>query len=327
MSDSAVFNPFTVAQAQFDRISDLIGLEDSIRALLRVPMREIHFSIPVRMDDGHTLVFPGFRVQHNDARGPSKGGVRFHPLGTIDTIRALAMWNTWKTAAVDLPLGGSMGGVVCDPHTLSTREQERISRGWIRQIARNLGPVLDVPEPDIMTGPQHMTWMMDEYDIIYGGRNPGAITGKPTNAGGSLGRMEAAGYGLVYTLREALKELEMNPAGTTASVQGFGKVAQHAISLYQQIGGTVTSVSSWDQASSEAIAFAKSGGVDLEELRRISDRFGGIDRAKAQDLGYAVLPGREWLEQKVDILLPAAIENQITQADVERIPTTVRIVA
>src|SRR3972149_2871741 len=216
------FNSFDMAQAQFDRVAGILDLDQATRDLLRFPLREYHFAVPVRMDDGTARVFRGFRVQHNDARGPCKGGVRFHPQETADTVRALAMWMTWKCAVVDIPLGGSKGGVVCDPHNLSMREQEQICRGWIRQIARDVGPYTDVPAPDVMTNAQHMLWMLDEFETIYGSKNPGFITGKPVGMGGSLGRKEATGYGVVITLREALKQLGMRAQDTTASVQGFG---------------------------------------------------------------------------------------------------------
>ena len=181
---SASYNPFEVAQQQFDKVADLIGLDSSTRELLRQPLREYHFLIPVRMDDGSVKVFKGFRVQHNDARGPAKGGIRFHPEETIDTVRALAMWMTWKTAVVDIPLGGGKGGIICDPRTMSEREQERLCRGYVRQLYKNVGPFADVPAPDVMTNSKHMLWMLDEYETINGGRYPGFITGKPVGMGG-----------------------------------------------------------------------------------------------------------------------------------------------
>jgi glutamate dehydrogenase len=327
MSGKSSFNPFEMARAQFDRTADLIGLDASARELLRNPMREYHFNIPVRMDDGSVKVFRGFRVQHNDARGPAKGGIRFHPQETINTVRALSMWMTWKCAVVDIPLGGSKGGVICDPHNLSLREQEAICRGWIRQLARDIGPVQDVPAPDVMTNAQHMLWMLDEYETVTGGRFPGVITGKPVGMGGSLGRTQATGYGVIYTLREALKELGIRPEETTASVQGFGNVAQYAIELYHQIGGRTLCVSCWDQEEQTSYSFQKKNGVDLQELRSITDRFGGIDRTRARDLGYEVLPGDAWLEQDVTVLMPSALENQITADNADRISDTVKIVA
>jgi len=312
MAAKGSFNAFHMAQAQFDKIADLIDLDHGTRDLLRAPMREYHFLIPVHMDDGTVKVFQGFRCQHNDARGPAKGGIRFHPQETIDTVRALSMWMTWKCAVADLPLGGGKGGVICDPHHLSQREQEQICRGWIRQIARNVGPLSDVPAPDVMTSAQHMLWMLDEYEHIHGGHYPGLITGKPVTMGGSLGRTEATGYGVIYTLREALKQLGIRPENTLASVQGFGNVAQYAIELYQQMGGRTICVSCWDQADQTSYTFRREAGIDLAELRTITDRFGGIDKAKAPDLGYEVLPGDAWISQEVDILLPCALENQIT---------------
>ena len=321
------FNSFEMAQAQFDHVAGMLGLDQATRDLLRFPQREYHFSIPIRMDDDTARVFRGFRVQHNDARGPSKGGIRFHPQETADTVRALAMWMSWKCAVVDIPLGGGKGGVVCDPHSLSMREQEQICRGWVRQIARDVGPVRDIPAPDVMTSGQHMVWMLDEFETIHGGRYPGFITGKPVNLGGSLGRAEATGFGVVFTVREALKELGLNAKDTSASVQGFGNVAQHAVKLYQQIGGNVVCVSCWDQADQTSYAFRKKDGVSLDALQGITDRFGGIDKQKARDLGYEVLPGDAWLEQEVDILMPNAIENQITADTVGKIRGRVRLIA
>ncbi len=321
------FNSFEIAQAQFDRVAAMLGLDEPSRELLRWPLREYSFAIPVRMDDGRVKVFRGFRVQHNDARGPSKGGIRFHPQETLDTVRALSMWMTWKCAVVDIPLGGAKGGVICDPHNLSQREQEAVCRGWVRQVWKNVGPVQDVPAPDVMTNAQHMLWMLDEYEQATGGRYPGFITGKPVGLGGSLGRTEATGYGVVFTLREALREAGVNPKDTRASVQGFGNVSQYAIELYQQLGGTVTCVSCWNQADQTAYSFKKKSGVDLGELRGITDRFGGIDKEKAKGLGYEVLPGEAWIAEPVEILIPAALENQLTPETVKRIQPSVKFVA
>jgi glutamate dehydrogenase len=321
------YNSFQIAQAQFDKVAAYLKLDQATRELLRYPLREYHFAIPIRMDDGTTKIFRGFRVQHNDARGPGKGGIRFHPQETVDTVRALAMWMTWKCAVVDIPLGGAKGGVVCDPHNLSTHEQEQICRGWVRQIAREVGPTLDVPAPDVMTNSQHMLWILDEFERIHGGRFPGFITGKPVGMGGSLGRTEATGYGLVFTLREALKELRLRPEETTASVQGFGNVAHYAIELYRKLGGRVIAVACWDQADQCSYTYRKMNGIDPAELASITDRFGGINKAKAVELGYELLSGDAWLEQDVDILIPAAIENQITGANVGSISPKVKVIA
>ncbi len=324
--ETGSYNPFQTAQSQFDKVASLLDLDEGVRELLRQPMREYQFTIPVRMDDGKVKVFKGFRVQHNDARGPAKGGIRFHPMETIDTVRALAMWMTWKCSVVDIPLGGGKGGVVCDPHHLSLREQEQICRGWVRQIANNVGPVSDVPAPDVMTNGQHMLWILDEYETIHGGRYPGFITGKPVGMGGSLGRTEATGFGVVYVLREAMKELGLSPAKATASVQGFGNVAQYAVQLFLQLGGTVVAIACWDQADKTSYTYRKKGGIDLDELRGISDKFGGIDKKQARERGYEVLPGSAWLEQDVDILLPAALENQINRENVKSISQKVKVI-
>ena len=325
--DTDAFNPFHMAQKQFDQTAAKLELDSGMRQLLRNPLREFHFLIPVRLGDGSVQVFHGYRVQHNDALGPSKGGVRFHPQETVDTVRALSMWMTWKCAVVGLPLGGGKGGVVCDPHNLSAAEQEQICRGWVRQLARNVGPYQDVPAPDVMTNAQHMLWMLDEYEHLHGEHAPAFITGKPVGMGGSQGRTEATGYGLVFTLREALRELGVSPDQTTASVQGFGNVAQHAIELYTQIGGKVTCVSSWDQKDQRSYCVRRGDGVDLAELRSITDRFGGIDDGRAKGLGYEVIDGDEWIDQDVDILIPAALENQITEKNVDRIARKVKIIA
>ena len=321
------YNPFETAQEQFDHAADLLDLDQATRDLLRNPMREFHFNIPVRMDDGSVKIFRGFRVQHNDARGPAKGGVRFHPQETIDTVRALAMWMTWKTAVADLPLGGGKGGVICDPHNLSPLEQERICRGWVRQISKNIGPFSDVPAPDVMTSSQHMLWMLDEFETLEGARRPGSITGKPVGMGGSLGRKEATGYGVIVTVREALKELNIEPRNTIASFQGFGNVSQPAIQLYQQMGGIVTSVACWNQNDQTSYTFRKKDGIDLEQLLSITDSFGGVNKTKAKDLGYELLTGEAWIEQDVDILVPAAIENQITEENVPKISKRVKVIA
>jgi len=321
------FNAFAMAQAQFDKIANVLGLDQATKDLLRNPIREYHFSLPVRMDDGGFKVFQGYRVQHNDARGPAKGGIRFHPQETVDTVRALAMWMTWKCAVANLPLGGGKGGVICDPHNLSMTEQQNICRAYVRQIGRNIGPIRDVPAPDVMTNGQHMLWMVDEFEQIHGGHYPGAITGKPVGMGGSLGRTEATGYGVVFALREALKELNIRPQDTIASVQGFGNVAQFAVELYRQIGGTVIAVSCWDQEAQQPHTFRKKDGLDIAELRSITDRFGGINKQKAAKLGYEVLPGEAWIEQDVDILLPCALENSITAENVANIARRVKIIA
>jgi len=321
------FNAFQMAQQQFDAVAEKLQLDSGLSELLRSPLREYHFLIPIKMDDGTVRVFKGFRVQHNDARGPAKGGIRFHPQETVDTVRALATWMTWKCAVVDIPLGGGKGGVICDPHDLSPREQEALCRGWIRQVATNIGPLRDVPAPDVMTNPQHMVWMLDEYEKVVGGHYPGVITGKPVEVGGSLGRTEATGYGVIYTVREALRRSGVDIAGTLASIQGFGNVAQYAAKLFIELGGVVIAVSCWDNHEHRAYTFRKGDGIDVELLLSITDRFGTIDKDKAEQAGYEILSDEAWLEQEVQILIPAALENQITGENVSKIKRTVKIVA
>jgi glutamate dehydrogenase (NAD(P)+) len=321
------FNAFAMAQEQFDGVAEKLGLDPAACALLRNPLREYHFLIPIRTDDGTYQVFKGFRVQHNDARGPCKGGIRFHPHETIDTVRALAMWMTWKCAVVDIPLGGGKGGVICDPHNLSEREQEAICRGWIRQVVMNVGPVQDVPAPDVMTHGQHMLWMLDEFERVRGGRFPGFITGKPIGMGGSLGRTEATGYGVMYTVREAMKELGIDVRKTKAAFQGFGNVSQHAVRLYREYGGKPVCVSCWDQEDQTSYTFFRESGIDPDELMGITDKFGAIDKAKARTAGYEVLPGEAWIEQEADLLVPAALENQITGTNANKIHKRVKLVA
>ncbi|NLO18849.1 MAG: Glu/Leu/Phe/Val dehydrogenase [Ignavibacteria bacterium] len=324
---SSGFNAFQMAQQQFDAIANKLDLDQATKDLLRNPMREYHFSIPVRMDDGKYKVFFGFRVLHNDARGPGKGGIRFDPHETVDDVRALATWMTWKTAVVDIPLGGGKGGVICDPREMSPREVEAICRGYIRQVVKNVGPLQDVPAPDVMTTGQYMLWMLDEYETIVGEKSPGFITGKPLGSGGSLGRTEATGYGVIYCVREALKELNIDIKNTTASFQGFGNVSQHAIKLYDQYGGTIKAISSWDNNAKTAYTYLKKDGINVEELLGITDRFGQIDTDKAKDLGYEILPGSAWIEQDVDIIIPAALANQINADTAPRISPAVKMLA
>lgn len=321
-----IYNPYENAQAQFDKVADMIGLDSGARELLRQPMKEFHVTIPVKMDDGTTKVFKGYRMQHNSARGPGKGGLRFHPHETADTVRALSLWMTWKCAVVDIPLGGAKGGIQCNPPDLSAGEQERLCRGYIRQIFKAIGPDIDVPAPDVMSNAQHMLWMMDEYETIMGAHYPGVITGKPVGMGGSLGRTEATGYGIVYALKDLLRCMDIPVTGTTASLQGFGNVAEYTAKSYTTLGGKVVAISCWNRDDSKAWTFRKAQGCDIDELVAIKDSFGSIDKAKAQALGYEILDGGAWLEQDVDILIPAALENQITPAVFPKISKTVRII-
>jgi glutamate dehydrogenase len=317
-----------MAQAQFDSVAKRMKLDPGVASMLRWPLREFRFQIPVRMDDGSIRVFFGYRVQHNDARGPAKGGIRFHPSETIDTVRALAMWMTWKCAVADIPLGGGKGGVAVDPAELSIGEQERLCRGWIDQIWKNLGPRQDVPAPDVGTNPQMMGWMMDEYAKLVGAYTPGVITGKPVGAGGSLGRKEATGFGVVHTLREAMIHLGIDPSTTTASIQGFGNVSQYAaIGFTEMLGGKVVTVSCWDRKANCPICYTSPAGLDIHFLQSITDVYGTIDEAKAQKAGCVTEPGDAWLSKDVDVLIPSALEASITDQNVSQISQKVKIIA
>lgn len=322
---SANYNPFLNAQAQFDKVADMLSLDSGTRDLLREPMREMHFNVPVKMDDGSTKIFKAFRIRHNDARGPAKGGIRFHPHETADTVKALSMWMTWKCAVVDIPLGGGKGGVVCDPRTMSLGEQERLCRGFIRQSFSQLGPNIDVPAPDVMTNGQHMLWMMDEFEVLAGGHYPGFITGKPVGSGGSLGRTEATGYGIIYALSDLLKNEGIDIKNTTSSIQGFGNVGEYAARMYDELGGKIICISSFDMADQASYTFRKKSGCNVSELVSIKDSFGSIDKEKAKALGYEILPGDAWISEEVDILIPAALENQITPESLQKISKSVRV--
>jgi len=321
-------NAFEMAQAQFDHVAEMLQLDPQVCEMLRWPMREYHFRIPVRMDNGSIRVFQGFRVQHNDARGPNKGGIRFHPAETVDTVRALATWMTWKCAVADIPLGGGKGGVVVDPATLSDSEKERLVRGYIQVIWKNIGPRNDVPAPDVGTTPQMMGWMMDEYSKLSGKYTPGVITGKPVGGGGSLGRTEATGYGVIFTVREALKHLKIDASKCKAAIQGFGNVAQYAaIGFIEKLKGTVVCVSYWDREDRVSYTVSKEDGIDPHFLHSITDQYGSINKDKAREAGYVIEPGDAWISKDVDVLIPAALEGQINGETVQKISPKVKLIA
>jgi len=303
-------NPFKIAQAQFDEAAEILGLEPAMREILRWPRREYKFTIPVKMDDGTTKIFHGYRVQYNDARGPTKGGLRWHPDETIDTVRALAAWMTWKTSVVDIPLGGGKGGVTCNPKELSDGEKQRLARGWMRVIASELGEHRDSPAPDVYTTPQIMAWMMDEFEVITGRNHPAVITGKPIPLGGSQGRGDATARGGIYTVREACKILDIDPKGTYA-VQGFGNAGQFAALLHQEIlgGGKLVAVS-----DSRGGIYVE-GGMDPKAIVKHK-----LDTGKVGDFpGSKPITNEELLELDVDILYPAALENVITEKNAANI--------
>ncbi len=325
---SEQINAFQIAQKQFDSVAEKMNLDPGVREILRWPAREFTFRIPVRMDNGTLQVFTGFRVQHNDARGPNKGGIRFHPDETIDTVRALSMWMTWKCAAVDIPLGGGKGGIIVDPSKLSSNEKEHLCRGWVQQMIKNLGPRQDIPAPDVGTTPQMMGWMMDEFSKLSGSYAPSVFTGKPVGGGGSLGRTEATGYGVIYTVREALKHLKMDPTKCVAAIEGFGNVAQYAsIGFVEMLGGKVACVSCWDRNDKKSFTYSHKDGVDGRFLLSIVDQYGTIDRKKAEAAGYVVEDGDAWITKEADVLIPAAIEGHVNSETVRKMSSRIRLVA
>ena len=296
-------NPFAIAQAQLDKSAAVLQLDPDMHAFLREPMREFHFTIPVKMSDGRTEIFKGFRVQYNDARGPAKGGIRFHPKETIDTVRALSAWMTWKTAVSDIPLGGGKGGVICEPRHMNAGELERLSRGYMRNVARYVGLTKDSPAPDVHTNPQIMAWMLDEYEVLTGHREPGVITGKPPQLGGSAGRGPATAMGGMFTIREAAKLKGMSLDGATCAIQGYGNVGGFAHQLaYDMFGMKVVAV------SDEFGGIYNSNGLDPKEVNAHLHRTGKVGGCPGSD----EISNAELLELEVDILIPAAIENQLT---------------
>jgi len=323
-----LINAFQMAQQQFDHVAGQLKLDPQVAEILRWPAREYKFEIPLRMDDGSLRLFFGYRVQHNDARGPNKGGIRFHPAETLDTVRALAMWMTWKCAVADIPLGGGKGGIPVDPSTLTVSEKERLCRGWVQRMWKNIGPRQDVPAPDVGTTPQMMGWMMDEYSKLVGCYTPGVITGKPLGGGGSLGRTEATGFGVIYTVREAMKHLKMDSKKCVAAIQGFGNVSQYAaIGFIEMLGGKVACVSYWDRADKSPYTVSHPDGVNPRFLMTITDQYGTIDKDKARKGGYVIEDAEAWIKKDVDVLMPGALEGQVNAETVKHVSSRVKIVA
>ncbi len=303
-------NPFLIAQRQLDECARILNLDDSVREVLRVPMREMHVSIPIRMDNGKIRVFQGYRVQYNDARGPTKGGIRFHPDETIDTVRALAAWMTWKTSIVDVPLGGGKGGVICNPKEMSDGELERLSREYIQAISQIVGPEKDIPAPDVYTNPQTMAWMMDEFSKIYQKNQFGVITGKPLELGGSAGRADATARGGCYTIREAANEVGLDLKGATVAIQGYGNAGYFAATLvYSLFGCKVVAV------SDSRGGIINESGLDGEVVFEHKAKTGSVvDFPNSEPIS-----NEDLLELDVDILIPAALENVITDENASNI--------
>ncbi len=305
-----LINPYDVAVTQFDEAAERLGLSQAMRAILRKPKRELIVNFPVRMDNGDVEMFTGYRVQHNINRGPAKGGIRFSPEVSLDEVRALAMWMTWKCAVVGIPFGGAKGGVICDPHKMSPSELERLSRRYATEISILIGPDSDIPAPDMNTNPQIMAWMMDTFSMHKGYSVPAVITGKPIGIGGSEGRMEATARGVMVVTREALLDKNMNPEDCSVVVQGFGNVGSiTARLLHDELRCKIVGL------SDIAGGVYNPRGIDVHRALRYSKEHGslkGLPDAEA-------VTNTELLELSCDVLIPAALENQLTGKNAARI--------
>ena len=313
MSDAN--NPFKIAQRQLDEAAKVLKLDAAIHELLRWPLRELHVTLPVKMDDGSTKIFHGFRVQYNDSRGPTKGGLRFHPDETIDTVRALAAWMTWKTSVVDIPLGGGKGGVICNPKEMSPGELERLSRAYVRQVGRMLGLFEDVPAPDVYTTPQIMAWMMDEFSFQRGHNEFGMITGKPLPLGGSKGRGDATARGGIFCVREAAKVLGLKLEGARAAIQGYGNAGSFA----HQLGASMLGLKIIAVSDSRG-GILNEDGLDFAAVQAHKDRTGSVVEFK----GAKAISNEAILELDVPVLFPSALENVITQENAGRVKAKIQ---
>ena len=313
MSESrnvSTINPFDTALEQLDEAAKLVNLDKGLHQVLAHPKRVLVVSIPTKMDNGEIQVFTGYRSQHNDARGPYKGGIRYHPQVTIDEVKALSMWMTWKCAIADIPYGGGKGGIICDPKRMSEGELERMTRRYAYGIADIIGPRTDIPAPDVYTGGKEMAWIMDTYSALKGNYGqPEIITGKPLQIGGSLGRAEATGRGLSFTVREAANKMKINMHTATVAVQGFGNAGQYAAQLLEEQGAKVIAVS-----DSKGGVYKKNG-IQIGALRKHKEMKGTVvGFAESNSIGDS-----EVLETDCTILIPAALENQITRKNASKI--------
>jgi len=306
-------NPFEIAQAQFDEAADLLKLEPNLRVQLREPQRILDFRIPVQMDDGSVKLFQGYRVQFNNALGPYKGGIRFHPQVNLDEVRALAMWMTWKTSAVGLPLGGGKGGVIVDPHALSQTELENLSRGYVRAIWRDLGSAIDVPAPDVYTTAQIMAWMLSEYEKIIGHADPGMITGKPLAQGGSKGRDTATAQGGVFVLEAALAKLGITIQNAKIAIQGFGNAGSVVADLLYKKGAKIVAVADSRGGIYDA------GGLNIPALMAHKQATGRVSGFPAE----CETTSAEVLTSACDILIPASLEGVLTAENAPQVQAKV----
>jgi glutamate dehydrogenase/leucine dehydrogenase len=308
-------NVFRISQIQFDMAAEYLKLDVGLRQILRTPKRVLEVSIPVKMDNGQLKVFTGYRVQHNIARGPAKGGIRFHPNVTLDEIKALAAWMTWKTATVNIPYGGSKGGVICDPKRMSRGELERMTRRYTSEILPLIGPEQDIPSPDVYTDAQTMAWIMDTYSMTVGHSALGVVTGKPVSLGGSVGRNEAAARGCLMVVEEACKMKKISLRGATVAIQGFGNSGSVAARLFAEKKARVVAIS-----DSRGGVF-NSRGIDPLKALRYKERSGTVVGMP----GASRISNDDLLTLKCDILVPAALENVITLHNADQIKA--RIVA
>ncbi|HYB62235.1 MAG TPA: Glu/Leu/Phe/Val dehydrogenase [Methylomirabilota bacterium] len=302
-------NPFRISQIQFDMAAEYLKLDPGLRQILRTPKRVMEVSIPVKMDNGQLKVFTGYRVQHNVARGPAKGGIRYHPNVTLDEVKALAAWMTWKTAAVNIPYGGGKGGVVCDPKRMSRGELERMTRRYTSEILPIIGPERDVPAPDVYTDSQTMAWIMDTYSMTLGYSSLGVVTGKPTSLGGSVGRTEATARGCLYVVEEACKLKKLSLRGATVAIQGFGNAGSVAARLFAEKKAKVVAV------SDSRGGVYNSRGIDPLKAVRYKERSGTVVGMP----GASRISNDDLLTLKCDILIPAALENVITLHNADQI--------
>ncbi|MCM8759905.1 MAG: Glu/Leu/Phe/Val dehydrogenase [Candidatus Omnitrophica bacterium] len=306
-------NPWEIAQKQFDNAAEKLGLQEWLRLKLREPRRVLIVSVPVRMDDGSLQVFTGYRSQHNTARGPAKGGIRYHPDVTLDEVVALSMWMTWKCAVVNVPFGGGKGGIRCNPKTMSVGEIERMTRRYTAEIFDIIGPEKDIPAPDVNTDAQVMAWIMDTYSVFSGRNVPGVVTGKPLDIGGSAGRDEATGRGVYYTILNYFKYKKESIEGKTITIQGFGNVGQHAATLLEKDGFKIIGV------SDSTGAIYNPAGLNINELKEIKTKTKKVTDYKDAEK----LPRDEILFEKADILIPSALEAAITKDNADKIKARV----
>ena len=297
-------NPFRIVQGQLKAAVAHLQLGEDVYEFLKEPMRVVEVAIPVHRDDGHLTTFIGYRAQHTDAIGPTKGGIRFHPDVTVDEVKGLSMWMTFKTSVMGLPYGGAKGGVICNPAELSMRELEELSRGYVQRLAAVLGPELDIPAPDVNTNPKVMGWMLDEYDKVRGQNTPGFITGKPLVLGGSAGREAATGRGVVFVILEAMKRLGIQPGKATAAIQGFGNVGSYTAQFLHAAGVRVVAV---EDVRGGAM---NPDGFDVPALLQFAHRTGSVKDFP----GSRPISTQELFTLDVDVIVPAALENQITSA-------------